>query len=73
MKKQIKQAFLYGEQSNIKQAFPIVVIILLLAGVLGALLFNTVRLNGTLRKNTVDYANDVSAQLASNISYRMQL
>lgn len=72
MKKQIKQAFLYGEQSNIKQAFPIVVIILLLAGVLGALLFNTVRLNGTLRKNTVDYANDVSAQLASNISYRMQ-
>lgn len=65
-------SLLHRESSRIKYAFPIVAILVLLVGVLGALLVNTMGLRSTLRKNTVDYANDVSAQLASNISYRME-
>lgn len=72
MKKDSTQPLLYREHSKIKYMAPIAVIFLLLVGVLGALLFTTAGLHKTLRQNTVDYANDVSAQLASNISYRMQ-
>ena len=72
MKKQSRQSFFNKKNSNIKYAAPAVVILILLAGVLCALLLNTVWLHRTLRQTTADYANDVSAQLASNISHRMQ-
>lgn len=72
MKKKTVQPLLHREGSPIKYAAPVIVIIVLLAGALGALLLNTMGLHGTLRQNTVNYANDVSEQLASNISYRMQ-
>ena len=68
MKKYLPNSLLHRETSPIKYAFPIILIIVLLVGVLGALLANTVGLQSTLQKNTVDYANDVSAQLASAAS-----
>ena len=66
------QPLLYRERSKVKYAVPIIVIFLLLLGVLWALLLNTAGLHQTLRQNTLRYADEVSAQLASNISYRMQ-
>lgn len=72
MKKQLKQSVSRKRQQGIKFAVPVIIILIWLAGVLGALLFNTLQLKRTLRQNTVAYANDVSAQLAGHISYRMQ-
>lgn len=72
MKSKNRPSLLRRDPLKIKYVTPIAVIILLLAGVLWALLLNTMGLQSTLRQNTVDYANDMSAQLASNISYRMK-
>lgn len=72
MKEQEKQPLFHREHSNIKFVTPIIGIIVLLVVVLGALMFNTMGLYGVLRQKTIDYASDVSAQLASNIAYRME-
>lgn len=73
MKKQIRQLLLHQDHMAFQSIVPVVVIIVLLAGVLTALLLNTAGLKERLRQNTVSYADDVSAQLASNISSRMQM
>lgn len=72
MKEQEKQPLFHREHSNIKFVAPIIGIIVLLVVILGALMFNTMGLYGVLRQKTIDYASDVSAQLASNIAYRME-
>ncbi len=53
--------------------FPIAFIIVLLIGIMGAILANTEGLHQQIEENTKNYADDVSAQLASNISARMQM
>ena len=73
MKKRIRQLLLHQDHMAFQSIVPVVVIIVLLAGVLTALLLNTAGLKERLRQNTVSYADDVSAQLASNISSRMQM
>ena len=73
MKKRIKHLLLHQDHMAFQSIVPVVVIIVLLAGVLTALLLNTAGLKERLRQNTVSYADDVSAQLASNISSRMQM
>lgn len=73
MKKRIKHMFLHQDHMVFQYAFPIVVIIALLTGVLMALLLNTAQMKERLRQNTAKYADDVSAQLASNISSRMHM
>lgn len=73
MQKKRKHLLLYQDHMTFQYAVFIVVIIALLTGVLTALLLNTAGLNGRLQQNTANYANDVSAQLANNISSRMQM
>lgn len=52
---------------------PVILTALLLFGIMGATLMNTKGLYHQIGENTTHYADDVSAQLASNISSRMQM
>lgn len=73
MEKQIRQILFQKEYSRLKYVTPVLVIITFLAGVLGTLIFNTKSLHSTLQKNTRNFANDVTTQMALNIYSRMQM
>lgn len=73
MKKSAKKHFYYYNRIGFLYVIPIVVIIILFAGVMAALLLNTGELRKMLQQNMINYADDITAQLASNISSRMQM
>lgn len=73
MKKRIKHLLFRQDRMGFQYAVPIAVISLLLVSVLAALLLNTMGLDRQLQENTERYADDVSGQLAKNISSRMSL
>ena len=73
MRKRIKHLLFHQDNPGLQYAVPIVFIGVLMLGVLTALLMNTVGLHRRLQENTEKYADDISAQLASNISARMEL
>lgn len=72
MKKQVDPSVFPPKHVSVQYVLPILINVVLLTVVLAALWMNTVDMNRQLQENTKRYADDVSAQLASNISYRMQ-
>lgn len=73
MKSRVKYSLFHKDQTALHHAAPIIFLGILMIGVLAFLLLNTVQTGEQLTRNVVNYANDMSAQLASNISARMNL
>jgi diguanylate cyclase (GGDEF)-like protein/PAS domain S-box-containing protein len=73
MRKKLQHLQRSREHIELQYFVPLAAVLLLLTGVLAALLLNTVSLHSIMQENTENYADDVSAQLASNISSRMQM
>lgn len=59
--------------SGVRYAMPAILIGLFMAAILAVLVLNTFGLHNQLQRNAEGYADDISAQLASNISSRMQM
>lgn len=72
MKDQGELAFLHEENSGAKYALPGLIMFVSLLVVAAALAWNTMSLYNVSQESTKSYADEVSAQLASNISYRMR-
>lgn len=73
MKDKLQHLLLHKTHSRFQYFLPIALIAFLLVGILGAIMLNTGDLYRQIGENTINYADDVSAQLASNISSRMQM
>ena len=72
MKKHTKRSDNWNT-SAIRYIIPVILIGLLMAAILAVLIWNTVGLHQKLRQNAESYADDITAQLANNISSRMQM
>lgn len=73
MKDRINSPAIYKKRAVVQDILFVLAGSALLMVMLAALLVNTVDMDRQLRKNTEQYADDVSSQLASNISSRMEM
>ena len=73
MKKKLQHFLFHKTRSRVQYFLPLLLIVFLLVGILGSMMLNTSELNHQIEENTINYADDVSAQLASNISSRMKM
>lgn len=73
MKKKSNAYLLYKTNNRFQYVLPTLFTALMLVSILAAIAMNTAGLYQQIGKNTLNYADDISAQLASNISSRMQM
>lgn len=72
MRIQGELAYLHEGESGPKYAIPGIIMVISILAVAIALSINTMGLYESLQENTTKYADEVSAQLAGSISYRMK-
>lgn len=73
LKNQPKHPIYYKKFPKLNYITPVIILIVLLVGIIGTLIYNTTNFYSTLQENTENYTNSETSHMALNISSRMKM